>query len=404
MERAKSQQSQPLFVPATEGIKYAGSKLKLLPHIIPMVCGLRDVGTVIDGFSGSTRVSQALYQTGRFRVVSNDISAWSEVFGRCYLQAAEPAAYYQHYIDRLNALPPCEGWFTAHYGGPDDLSSLAEGGQKFPFQRKNTMRLDAMREQIAQWRNSGEISRTTECVLLASLMLALDRVDSTIGHFSSYLKQWSKRSYADLTLTLPRLCYDPQAPQAEVVKGDIFDLLSSLNNPPKHQRVSANELSPQSGGAGGGLLAYYDPPYGSNNTKMPSSRVRYASYYHLWTSVVLNDHPAVFGRAARREDSRDRVSASVFEDFHTAPDGHHLAMDAIDRLLAATPARYVLLSYSSSGRATRDELLEVLHANGRLRQTLSLDHANHVMSRMQWTRRWLNADEEHKEYLFLLEK
>lgn len=388
MNYPNAQQSAPLLVPGTEGIKYAGSKLKLIPHILPMVCGLRGVDTVLDGFSGSTRVSQALYQTGRFRVVSNDISTWSEVFARCYLQADHPAAYYEALIARLNALPGREGWFTETYGGPgDDL--------KRPFQRKNLLRLDSVREEIAAWRESGEIDRTTECVLLTSLILALDCVDSTLGHFTSYLRQWSKRSYGDLRLRLPRLCFNPQYPRALVTRGDIFDLLNPADQHP---------ALPLTGGDGGGLLAYYDPPYGSNNTKMPPSRVRYASYYHFWTSVVLNDHPAVFGKAARREDSRDNVAASVFEDYHTAPDGRHLAMDAIDRLIAATRAHYILLSYSSSGRATRDELLEVLAAHGQLRQTLSLDHAHHVMSRMQWTRKWLNADEEHKEYLFLLEK
>lgn len=376
MKRAKSQQSRPILVPATEGVKYAGSKLKLLPHIIPMVCGLRDVHTVLDGFSGSTRVSQALYQTGRFAVTSNDISAWSSVFARCYLKADRPAEHYQQFIDRLNALEGREGWFTEHYGEADD-------GMKHPFQRKNTLRLDAIREEIAAWRNAGEVDRTTECVLLTSLMLALDCVDSTLGHFTSYLKQWSKRSYGDLSLRLPRLCYDSRFPEAEVVRGDIFDL---LHGPAEYD------------------LAYFDPPYGSNNSKMPPSRVRYASYYHFWTSVVLNDRPAVFGKAARREDSRDNLSASVFEDYHMTDSGRNVAMDAIERLIAATPAHYILLSYSSSGRASRDELLDILHTHGRLRQTLSLDHAHHVMSRMQWTRQWLNADEDHKEYLFLLEK
>lgn len=402
MKASKSQQSAPILVPATEGVKYAGSKLKLLPHIIPMVCGLRDVDTVLDGFSGSTRVSQALYQTGRFHVVSNDISVWSEVFARCYLQADRSAAYYQSLIDRLNALEGREGWFTETYDPPvppgGGLTSEAEAPEamtKRPFQRKNLLRLDAVREEIAAWRASGEIDRTTECVLLTSLMLALDRVDNTLGHFSSYLKQWSKRSFGDLQLCLPRLCYNPRFPESTVTRGDIFDLLAPLHLLP----LGGEPLRD-----GAGLLAYYDPPYGSNNTKMPPSRVRYASYYHFWTSVVLNDHPAVFGRAGRREDSRDQVSASVFEDYHTASDGHHIAMDAIDRLIAQTPAQYILLSYSSSGRATRDELLSILHAHGRLRQTLSLDHAHHVMSRMQWTRQWLNADDDHKEYLFLLEK
>ena len=422
MKSSNSQQSRSILVPATEGVKYAGSKLKLLPHIIPVVCGLRGVDTVLDGFSGSTRVSQALYQTGRFRVVSNDISVWSEIFARCYLQADRPASYYQSLLDRLNALEGREGWFTQTYNPPalPIAGTTPDGAEqqmmvKQPFQRKNLLRLDAIREEIALWRSAGEIDGITESVLLTSLMLALDRVDSTLGHFTSYLRQWSKRSYGDLTLTLPRLCDNPKVPQAEVTRGDIFDLLHGDEPRTLPQLAgtlhSATSPKPQTGraraealGDGDRLLAYYDPPYGSNNTKMPPSRVRYASYYHFWTSVVLNDRPAVFGRAGRREDSRDGVSASVFEDYHASADGRHVAMDAIERLIVQTPARYILLSYSSSGRATRDELLDILHAHGRLRQTFSLDHAHHVMSRMQWTQKWLNADDDHKEYLFLLEK
>ena len=56
--------------PQTEGIKYAGSKLKLLPHILQLVQKVKP-RTVLDGFSGSTRVAQALAQTG-YRVVAND--------------------------------------------------------------------------------------------------------------------------------------------------------------------------------------------------------------------------------------------------------------------------------------------------------------------------------------------
>ena len=72
-------------VPETEGIKYAGSKLKLLPHILKIVRSL-SVEKVFDGFSGTTRVSQAFAKEG-LEVICSDISVWSEVFGTCYLQA-----------------------------------------------------------------------------------------------------------------------------------------------------------------------------------------------------------------------------------------------------------------------------------------------------------------------------
>jgi adenine-specific DNA-methyltransferase len=40
--------------PKTEGIKYAGSKLKLLPSILDVVSKL-EVNNVLDGFSSATK-------------------------------------------------------------------------------------------------------------------------------------------------------------------------------------------------------------------------------------------------------------------------------------------------------------------------------------------------------------
>ena len=79
----------PLFddvvvdAPPTEGIKYAGSKRKLLPYILELA-QRTGAKTVLDGFAGSTRVSQAFVQSG-YRVISNDVAVWSEIFGTCYL-------------------------------------------------------------------------------------------------------------------------------------------------------------------------------------------------------------------------------------------------------------------------------------------------------------------------------
>ena len=87
--------------PRTEGIKYAGSKLKLLPYILQLA---KRVGarTVLDGFSGTTRVSQALAQRG-YTVLSNDIAVWSEVFGTCYLLSKRRRTDYQPLIDHCSA-------------------------------------------------------------------------------------------------------------------------------------------------------------------------------------------------------------------------------------------------------------------------------------------------------------
>ena len=111
-------------------------------------------------------------------------------------------------------------------------------------------------------------------------------------------------------------------------------------------------------------LAYFDPPYGSNNEKMPPSRVRYSAYYHVWTTVCLNDKPVLFGKVHRRQDTRDSIAASVFEEFRKDERGRFVAVEAIHNLINKTKAKHLILSYSSGGRATAKELNEALNDAG----------------------------------------
>lgn len=361
-------QETGIGVPETEGIKYAGSKLKLLPHILELARGVRPQ-TVLDGFSGSTRVSQALAKSG-YSVTANDISAWSKMFGLCYLKNDRNESFYRGLIEHLNSLPGKEGWFTEHYGRELD-------GLKKPWQPHNLRKLDAIRNEI----DGLHLPEVEKSVLVSSLILALDEVDSTIGHFASYLSEWSPRSYRPLELKVPLLIRNER--EHLVFQEDIFSILDKV-------KVD---------------LAYFDPPYGSNNEKMPPSRVRYSAYYHLWTTICLNDKPPLFGKANRRVDSSDTVSSSVFEDFRKGDSGKYKVVEAIEKLVRETNAKYILLSYSSGGRATAAELKEVLESNGDVEKIISVDHQKNVMAGMRWTNDWIrSAEEPNKEYLFLLNK
>lgn len=359
----------------TEGIKYAGSKRKLLPHILALIHKVNPK-TVLDGFSGSTRVSQALAKSG-YTVVANDVSAWSEVFATCYLLNEYPQSHYASLIEHLNNIPPEDGWFTEHYGGdPGDGCSVGADGLKKPWQRNNTRRLDAIRREI----DCLGLSSIERAVLLTSLILALDQVDSTLGHFASYLSDWSPRSYKRLCLRLPAISHKI-APH-QVYRKDIFALLPEI----------------------GVDLAYFDPPYGSNNEKMPPSRVRYSAYYHIWTTICLNDRPDVFGKAKRRSDTSDVIASSVFEEFRRDEDGHLIAVEAIRKALRSVRAKHVLLSYSSGGRATAEELNDVISENGKLIELVEIDHKKNVMGDMRWTNEWIkDAELPNKEFLFLVE-
>jgi adenine-specific DNA-methyltransferase len=282
-------------------------------------------------------------------------------------------------IEHLNSLGGRRGWFSEHYGGEANGGcSVQRDGKKRIWQLHNTMKLDAIRDEIDRIATD-EVEKS---VLLTSLMLALDRTDSTLGHQVSYLRQWAQRSYQELTLRVPALILDDQPHR--VFQEDIFSLLDCVETD----------------------LAYYDPPYGSANERMPPSRVRYASYYHLWKTVCLNDRPNVRGAANRREDANDRMSASVFEEFRRGASGCYRAVEAIERLLKSTRARYILLSYSSGGRGTYQEITEVIAGLRRQSLVIQLDYRRNVMANMIWTKEWTAShhmdEHRHQEFFFLI--
>jgi adenine-specific DNA-methyltransferase len=361
----------------TEGIKYAGSKLKLLSRILELVDSVKP-RVVFDGFAGTTRVSQALAHAG-YTVIANDLAIWSKVFATCYLLNDKSKDHYIQLINYLNGLEGEQGWYSEHYGGnANGGCAIQSDGLKRPWQLHVTQRLDAIRDAI----ESLDLDEVEKCVALTSLILALDKVDNTIGHYASYLKDWSPRSYNLLKLEVPQMI--PRKHEHLVLNEDIFSTIA---------HVEAD-------------LAYFDPPYGSNNEKMPPSRIRYAAYYHLWKTICLNDKPELFGNARRRKDSSDTEVPNPFEDFRRNIDtGRFVAVEAIEKLIKNVNVEYVLLSYSSGGRATATELHEILENHGQILRVAKVNYKKNVMADMKWTNEWVQeAEEQHQEFLFLIRK
>jgi len=184
-------------------------------------------------------------------------------------------------------------------------------------------------------------------------------------------------------MEIPKFVIDKR--EHRVLQRDIFDVLDDID-----------EVD----------VAYFDPPYGSANELMPSSRVRYASYYHIWKTICLNDTPELVGVAKRRKDTGDTVSGSVFEEYRKDDEGNFIAMQAIAELIKKVRARTVILSYNNNGRATLQAILSAIKDLGLEAQVVEINHKTHVMATMKWTNAWLNKNVQSgsTEYLFIIEK
>lgn len=368
---------------AKQFIPYIGSKKKIIPYIQNLIPN--DVETILDGFSGSGRVSFSLAKD--YKIISNDYAYYSEVLNQAYLLRTKPDSYYQEIIDHIHTLEPVSGWFSQSYGG---LSKL-------PYSLPNLMRLDAYRSYM------DTLSGIDKSVLLASLLLGVSSIDSTLGHYVSYLRNFSKRSYNDLILSVPQSIHfnnnlidekdsdnnligvgnnsiqlNKIKKDHKVYRKDIFELLDELKKENKKYD-----------------LHYIDIPYGANS-KMASSRVRYKQYYHLLNTITRNDEPELFGKVGRRVDDRE---CSVFEEFRKDSDDNFLVQKSIEKLIDKTDSKYIIFSYNNSGRLPIPDLMDVLGDC----KILQIPHKENVMSNMKWTNKWDRDFKKNTEFLFLKE-
>jgi adenine-specific DNA-methyltransferase len=300
-------------------IKYLGSKRVLIPHLVEAVRRRPDVKTVVDLFSGTSRVGHALKRAG-YHVTANDHNAYAHTLARCYVGAdaerlTEPA---QRLIDELQSTPPEPGYVTQVFCERSRF-----------FHPKNGAKIDAIRERIAALGLDPEL----EAIALVSLMEAADRVDSTTGVQMAYLKSWAPRAHNDLRLRLPDLL--PGAGEAR--RRDAAELA---------REVHAD-------------LVYLDPPY---------NQLGYLRNYHIWESLVLWDKPEVYGVACKRIDCKIRTSAF---------NSKRKIRAAMRELVENLDARYLLVSFSNEGHLDRAEMTELLSTRGEVR-VQEIPHARYV--------------------------
>lgn len=330
-------------------IPYIGNKRKLLRLIHDAIDASEikpDTHTFVDLFAGTGVVCRLARQLG-FPVVANDWEPYSEIINRCYLGLTQPPTFfgdkpYEQVLSELNSLPPREDWVTRHLC-PDHDERFDVTKDRMFYMRKNGMRIDAIRHQIALWQQEGRIDGLQQAALLAPLLYQCCYNSNTSGVFKGFHNGWGGQTSTALyrikgDLELRPAQFLDNGKLSKVLRDDAYVVAQNLD---RH--------------VNGPAFVYLDPPYNQHP---------YGANYHVLNSVTLWDKPEISPKISERGDK-----SAIRKDWRTqrrsAYNYRGEATDAYVKLLQAIPdGSWTATSYSTDGMIPLRTLIQANCAVG----------------------------------------
>jgi adenine-specific DNA-methyltransferase len=200
------------------------------------------------------------------------------------------------------------------------------------YMRKNGRRIDAIRTEIEDWRESGWISEREEHCLLAPLLYQACYNSNTSGLFKAFHNGWGGKT----ATALYRIAGDLELSPAVLHDNGVRNRVFCLDAQELARQLSTTSVD----------IAYLDPPYNQHP---------YGSNYHVLNSIALWDKPAVDASIAHGNKSAIRTDWRT--ERRSSYNHAKEASQAYSRLLDTLNARFILTSYSTDGSIPLEELL-----------------------------------------------
>lgn len=311
--------------------RYIGNKTKLLPHILEKVESIiGEKGVVADVMAGTGIVSAELKRKG-YTVIASDVMTYSIHHLNTVLKLSKPPLFegiedifgeedrYISVINKLNNLEPKKGYFYQEFS---PAGSPANGclPRKY-FTSDNAIKIDAIREQINMWINTGSITEEEESLLKHSLIMAVNRIANISGTYGYFLSEFKKNSLEKIVI--PEIDFEGGCTKHTIIQGYAE----------KIARVIKADI------------CYIDPPY---------MKRQYAANYHILETIARGDYPEAVGKSGLR-DWRDQYS-----NLCTKTKG----MQSFEEIVSSMNCKNFIISYSEDGLFSLEQLIELFSKYG----------------------------------------
>lgn len=331
-------------------MNYIGSKHKLSPFIkktITSVVG-EPLDTLIfcDLFAGTGIVGRAFKKQVK-QVIANDIEYYSYVLNKNYIENNNSLKTNEriHFLNNLNGV---NGFIFNNYSENGSENRLY-------FSEVNGKKIDAIRQQIAQWKSLGEINNNEYFFLLASLIESADKVANTASVYGAFLKK-----------------IKPSAKKKLILKAAKF-----TNTQTKHKvfNKNSNELIHEISGD----ILYLDPPY--NNRQ-------YGANYHLLNTIAKYDSFVPKGKTGLRNYYKSSYCKK------------NEVKISFENLIKNAKFKHIFLSYNNEGLMSEHEVKNILKKYGEY----SLKTTNYQRFKADKTNNRNHKATATVEYLHILKK
>ncbi|MBX3293943.1 MAG: DNA adenine methylase [Acidobacteria bacterium] len=343
-------------------MRFIGNKENLVENIYNIIKTREIKGKrFFDVFSGTTSVGRYFKKRG-YQTISSDLLYFSYCLQRAYLVNnqqpifssllkkydfpantlfAEPLSLV---IEFLNSLPGVEGFVYKNYT-PEGSATLPR--PRMFFIGENGKKIDAIRQQIENWKIEKLISEDEYFILLACLIETVPFYANIAGVYAAFQKTWDPRALKSLRLR-------------EI---EIFES--------QNEHFAFSEDSVGLVGQFATDILYLDPPYNHR---------QYAPNYHLLETVARYDEPEIRGLVGIRSYENQK---SKFCNARTA-------IEELDRVAKEGKFKHLILSYNSEGVMPQEEILQTLRNYGPT-ELVEFDYLRFKSNN--------NGEAKHKKYI-----
>ncbi|PCK30589.1 DNA adenine methylase [Pseudoalteromonas piscicida] len=310
--------------------RYLGNKSRIADWIVEIVSKNLKPGDVIADLMCGTATMSERFATSGYKVIAGDQLLFPVLHAKARLSCLDDDVFdkpsnnelgsYVNSIRILNDLKPVQGFFWKEYSD----AGVPENGAKPRkyFTSGNAMKIDAIREQLRNWRSQG-VDQDICDLLLHDLILASNKVANIAGTFGYYKANYCKSSLADITLQPSSSNqYDVEH---EVIHGPVEET---------SKIVKADAV-------------YLDPPY---------TKRQYAGNYHIPETLAQEDEPVPQGEGGLRDWQKQA------SDFCYKRNVKKAFYDVISNIAAPN----VFISYSEDGQIQHDDLIDILGDFGKV--------------------------------------